>query len=139
MGHVYADIILENYRDVMMVEEGLSTTQNIRSKSYNMMVDSGAIRLTINEEMVKDLGFKIRNYSNATLADGTVLNLGVVGPIKIYFKDRECFTDAYVMPGMNEPLLGVIPLELMDLVIIPSENKLDFNPKHPDGPVFNLK
>jgi len=36
-------------------------------------------------------------------------------------------------------LLGAIPIEGMDLVVIPSENRLEYNPGHPDGGLFSLK
>lgn len=30
-------------------------------------------------------------------------------------------------------------MEVMDLVIVPAENKLMYNPLHPDGPLYSLK
>ena len=38
--------------------------------------------------------------------------------IRIKFKERDCITDAFVLPNNEEPLLGAVPLELMDLIII---------------------
>ena len=76
---------------------------------------------------------------NVALADGSIKQAELVGGIRVRFGDRTCYTDAFVLPGANEPLLGAIPLEGMDLVVIPSENKLEYNPKHPDGALFSLK
>ena len=73
------------------------------------------------------------------LADGTKRALKVAGPVKIKFKERDCITDAFVLPDSEEPLLGAVPMELMDLIIIPSSEKLDYNPLHPDGPLYSLK
>jgi len=36
-------------------------------------------------------------------------------------------------------LLGAVPMELMDLAIIPGDQKLIYNPAHPNGPVYSLK
>ena len=76
---------------------------------------------------------------NAALADGSIRQVEAVGSIKIKFNDRTCYTDAFVLPGNTEPLTGAIPLEGMDSVVLPSENKLEYNPKHPDGVLFSLK
>ena len=103
------------------------------------MADSGAIRLSINEIIKNKLGLRVRQQLDISLADGTKRKLDVAGPIRIQLKVRDCITDAFVLPGDEEPLLGAVPMELMDLVVIPTENKLDYNPKHPDGPLFSLK
>ena len=103
------------------------------------MADSGAIRLTINEEIRSQLGLRKRTSMDVLLADGTKRTLEVAGPVKIKFKERDCITDAFVLPNNEEPLLGAVPMELMDLIIIPSAEKLDYNPLHPDGPLYSLK
>lgn len=76
---------------------------------------------------------------NVAMADGSIKQIEMVGGIKVRFGDRACYTDAFVLPDNAEPLLGAIPLEGMDLVVIPSENRLEYNPKHPDGALFSLK
>lgn len=39
----------------------------------------------------------------------------------------------------DEPLLGVIPLEAMDMVIDPRRQEVMVNPKHPNFPVYPVK
>jgi hypothetical protein len=85
------------------------------------------------------LGLTVRQQLNISLADGTKRTLDVAAPIRLKFGDRDCITDAFVLPDNEEPLIGAVPMELMDLVIIPSENKLMYNPMHPDGPLYSLK
>lgn len=46
-----------------------------------------------------------------------------IGGIKIRFGNRTSSTDAFVLPSNTEPLLGCIPLEGMDLIVISLENK----------------
>jgi hypothetical protein len=53
-----------------------------------------------------------------------------VGPIEIRFKNRVGFAGALVMG--EGTLLGVIPMEDMDLVIIPKTQTLDVNPNSPN-------
>ncbi|MBC7888952.1 MAG: clan AA aspartic protease [Ferruginibacter sp.] len=139
MGLVYADIELINLADETLCEEGYLPKEKVRSIPINVMADSGAIRLTINESIRSKLGLKIRSSMDVLLADGSKINLPVAGPVRIKFKERDCITDAYVLPNNEEPLLGAVPLELMDLIIIPTAQKIDYNPLHPDGPLGSLK
>ena len=137
MGLTYADIELFNYADETLNEDGYLPKEKIRKVLIRAMADSGAIRLAINETIKQQLG--LRQQLNISLADGTKRTLDVAGPIRIKFKDRDCITDAFVLPDNEEPLIGAVPMELMDLVIIPAENKLVYNPLHPDGPLYSMK
>ena len=139
MGLTYADIELFNYADETLNEDGYLSKEKIRKVTIKAMADSGAIRLAINETIKQELGLRVRQQLNISLADGTKRTLDVAGPIRLKFKDRDCITDAFVLPGNEEPLLGAVPMELMDLVIIPAENKLVYNPLHPDGPLYSMK
>ena len=82
---------------------------------------------------------RVRQQLDISLTDGTKRKLDVAGPVRLRFKDRNCITDAFVLSGDEEPLIGAVAMELMDLVIIPAENKLYYNPNHPDGPLYSLK
>ncbi len=139
MGLTYATVELLNQYDENKFEEGLINENQIRKMEVELMVDTGAIRLVINEQIRDELGLKKGILMNVSLADGTVKPIELVAGLKIRFGDRTCYTDAFVLPGNAEPLLGAIPLEGMDLAVIPSENKLSYNPKHPDGALFSLK
>lgn len=139
MGLTYADIELFNYADETLNEDGYLPKEKIRKVLIRAMADSGAIRLAINETIKQQLGLRVRQQLNISLADGTKRTLDVAGPIRIKFKDRDCITDAFVLPDNEEPLIGAVPMELMDLVIIPAENKLVYNPLHPDGPLYSMK
>ena len=139
MGLVYADIELINLADETLCEDGYLTKEQVRSMPVTVMADSGAIRLTINEDIRVKLGLRQRSSMTVTLADGTTRLLPIAGPVRIRFSERDCVTDAFVLPGSEEPLLGAVPMELMDLAIIPSQQKLIYNPAHPDGPVYSLK
>jgi len=139
MGLVYADIELFNYADETLCEDGYLPKEKIRNMQITAMADSGAIRLSINERIKEKLGLKVRQQLNISLADGTKRLLDVAGPIRLKFRDRDCITDAFVLPDNEEALIGAVPMELMDLVIVPAENKLMYNPLHPDGPLYSMK
>ncbi|MGH8490830.1 MAG: clan AA aspartic protease, partial [Gammaproteobacteria bacterium] len=67
-----------------------------------------------------------------TLANGHRVAVPYVGPIEVGFKNRRCFTGAMVIG--DEPLLGAIPMEDMDLVVVPSRQTIDVNPESPNIP-----
>ena len=139
MGLVYADIELTNLADETLFEDGYLPLDKVRKMPVKIMADSDAIRLTINEEIRSKLGLRKRTSMDVLHADGTKRTLEVAGPVKIKFKERDCITDAFVLPNNEEPLLGAVSMELMDLIIIPTAEKLDYNPIHPDGPLYSLK
>jgi len=53
-----------------------------------------------------------------------------VGPIETKFKNRVAFVGAIVMG--DEVLLGAIPMEDMDLVVLPQRRMVDINPLSPN-------
>lgn len=125
MGLVYANIELVNFADETLCEDGYLPKKDIRKAEVQTLVDSGAIRLVINENIRKKLGLRIRDKMMVTLADGSKREVNYAGPVKVVFKKRFCITDAFIVPEDEEMLLGAVPMELMDLVIIPSANLLD--------------
>ena len=65
-----------------------------------------------------------------TLADDSRRLVPYVGPVEIRFRNRVRFAGALVMG--NQVLLGAIPMEDMDLVVIPATRRLDVNPNSPN-------
>ena len=65
------------------------------------------------------------------MADDTEIEVEVVGPVEVRFENRRTSVDAIVIPNVSEVLLGAIPMEDMDVLIDPREQKLVVNPKHP--------
>ena len=53
-----------------------------------------------------------------------------VGPIETRFKNRVAYVGAVVMG--DEVLLGAIPMEDMDLVVLPQQRRVDVNPLNPE-------
>jgi hypothetical protein len=65
-----------------------------------------------------------------TLADGSRRSVPYVGPIQIRFGNRMGFAGALVMG--DQVLFGAIPMEDMDLVVIPGTRSLQVNPLSPN-------
>jgi clan AA aspartic protease len=103
------------------------------------MVDSGAMSLTINEEIAKQLGLKVREQIEVVLADGSYRKCDYVGPVDIRFENRFAGCNALVLPGADEILLGVIPLEEMDVIIDPVIQQLTVHPDRPHRAQMKVK
>ena len=65
-----------------------------------------------------------------TLADGGRQLVPYVGPIELRYGNRIGFTGALVMG--DTPLLGAIPMEDMDLVVVPRTRQVIVNPLNPN-------
>jgi hypothetical protein len=77
-------------------------------------------------------------YPPVKLASGEVAEYDVVGPIDVRFANRRAVCSAFVLPGDSQPLLGAIPMEEMDVVILPKRQELVVNPQHPDYAVLRM-
>jgi len=90
------------------------------------LADSGAVHLCIPEHVQIQLKLEAIDNKEVTLADGSKKLVPYVGPIELRFKNRVGFAGALVMG--DQVLLGAIPMEDMDLVIVPKTRILDVNP-----------
>ena len=94
------------------------------------LVDSGSTHLCIPEHIQLQLQLDPIDNKEVTLADGSKKLVPYVGPIELRFKNRVGFVGALVMG--DQVLLGAIPMEDMDLVIIPGSRTIDINPNSPN-------
>ncbi|MEK7876081.1 MAG: clan AA aspartic protease [Pseudomonadota bacterium] len=94
------------------------------------LADSGAVHLCVPEHIQIQLKLEAIDNKEVTLADGSKKLVPYVGPIELRFKNRVGFAGALVMG--DQVLLGAIPMEDMDLVIIPKTRTLDVNPDSPN-------
>jgi len=94
------------------------------------LADSGVVHLCIPEHVRLQLKLDSLDKKEVTLADGSKRLVPYVGPLEIRFKNRIGFAGALVMG--DQVLLGAIPMEDMDLVIVPKERRLDVNPASPN-------
>ena len=95
------------------------------------MADSGALHLCIPEHIQIQLRLEAIDSKEVTLADGSKRLVPYVGPIELRFKNRVGFAGALVVMG-NQVLIGAIPMEDMDLIIVPKMRTLDVNPDSPN-------
>ena len=71
-----------------------------------------------------------QDAKEVTLADGSRKLVPYVGPIELLYENRIGFAGALAVG--DEPLLGVIPMEDMDLVVVPGISLVNVNPISPN-------
>ena len=113
MGYVYADIELTNEEDL-----ALQSTRHVagqrNKKSYNVehWLIVAPMDLVINEEIQERLDLPVVvGKRSIRLADETILEVDIVGPVEVRFEDRahEC-QSCLSYRTLEEVLLGAIPL-----------------------------
>lgn len=139
MGLVYAEIDLISVDDMVLHRRGYLDEEKIKQVRVSALVDSGAYMLCINENVRAQLDLPLIEKQFSRLADETLLELDVVGPVEIRFENRSTTVRAIVLPGNSEVLLGAIPMEDMDVLIDPKRQKLVVNPEHPYVATKHLK
>lgn len=131
MGMVIAKIEIIRGGDITAYEDGFIKKTDIRSVKVKAIVDSGSYMMAINENIAKQLKLGKLDEKIRALADGSQDSYDVVGPIIVKFENRTATCSALVLPGHAEVLLGAIPMEDMDVLIDPKEQKLITNPQRP--------
>ena len=119
MGLVIAKLVLKNPR-----------LRRLAAVKVDALADSGAVHLCIPEPIRAQLRLEAIDEKVVTLADGSKKRVPYVGPIEVRFKNRVGFAGALVMG--DQVLVGAIPMEDMDLIVIPRTRTLDVNPKNPN-------
>ena len=139
MGTIYAEIELINGGDLEMARRNIIGEEEVKRMPVNMLVDTGAYNLCINETIQEQLSLPFIEKRKAQLANGHVEEYDIVGPVVVKFKNRRTVCNAMVLQGDNEPLLGAIPLDDMDVLIHPLRHELIVNPDHPYFAQMKLK
>ena len=128
MGYVYAEIELTNEEDIALNRRGYLPANRIRSVGTRALVDSGAYDLILNQEVQDQLQLPVLGKRTIKLADETILDVDIVGPVEVRFETRATTVRALVLPDTEEVLLGAIPLEGLDVIIDPLRERLLVNP-----------
>ena len=139
MGYVHAEIELTNAGDLEMNYRGLLPENEIRRVTTRALVDSGAWDLVLNEEVQRRLNLRVLGKQPVRLADETLLEVEIVGPVEVSFEGRSTIITAVVLPTTSEVLLGAYPLESLDAFIDPKRQKLLLNPKSPGNPTAYIR
>lgn len=126
MGLAHATITLEN-----------PSVPELTPITVKALADSGALYLCIPQHVATQLQLKELMKKEVKTADGSTHLCPYVGPVTIRFANRGGFVGAMVLG--DEVLLGAIPMEDMDLVVIPAERRVAVNPLNPNFAAASAK
>jgi len=126
MGLIYTKITLSNPKK-----------SDLKAIETQALADTGALHLCIPEHIVIQLSLEELEKREVIIADGSKKSVSYVGPIKLVFENRSCYTGALVLG--DETLLGAIPMEDMDLILQPALRKVTVNPQNPNIAVSVVK
>ena len=102
----------------------------LEAVEIDALADTGAVHLCIPPHIQIQLQLEEMDTKEVTLADGSRKLAPYVGPVELRYGNRVGFAGALVMG--DEPLLGVIPMEDMDLVVVPRTRQVIVNPLNPN-------
>ena len=101
----------------------------LKTVEIDALADTGAIHMCIPPHIQIQLQLEEMDDKEVTLADEGRKLVPYAGPIELRYGNRIGFAGALVMGDM--PLLGVIPMEDMDLVGVPKTRQVVVNPLNP--------
>ena len=140
MGLVYAEIDLTSGDDLALARHGKLRDEEVRTVKVRALVDSGAWDLVITTDIQKQLNLPIVGKRLVEMADDTLMEVDVAGPLQVRFENRTTLVgSAVVMPTTALVLLGAYPMEGLDVFIDPTRERLIVNPDAPDGPIRFVK
>ena len=94
------------------------------------LADTGAVHVCIPAHVQVQLRLDAVDEKEVTLADGSRRLVPYVGPIELRYANRVGFVGALVLG--DQPLLGAIAMEDMDLVVVPKTRQVVVNPESPN-------
>jgi clan AA aspartic protease len=119
MGLSYARIKLANAR-----------RPELAPIEVNALADAGALHPSIPEHIATQRQLDELERREVKIADGSTRLVPYRGPIVVTFANRHCYAGAMVLG--DEALLGAIPMEDMDLVVLPGTRSVTVNPASPN-------
>lgn len=126
MAHVFADILLDNPRRA-----------DLEPVPARALADTGALNLCIPQHLANQLRLETESIREVSMADGRIINVPYVGPLRVVFGKRSCFVGALVFG--DEVLLGTVPMEDMDLIVDPLRERVTVDPASPNIPHARAK
>ncbi|CAL8976211.1 hypothetical protein RHODGE_RHODGE_01796 [Rhodoplanes serenus] len=94
------------------------------------LADTGALHLCVPEHVALQLGLDEFDRREVTLTDGSRRLVSYVGPLLVTVANRKGLAGAMVLG--TEILLGAIPMEDLDLVVVPGTRQVIPNPANPN-------
>lgn len=131
MGQVRTTLTITNRADEVLAERGFIPREQVRSITVDqVLVDTGATSLSLPSRLVQELGLKPLKEVLARTAAG-YQRAYVFQDAKLQIGDRVGVFQCLELPGGDDPLLGVIPMEELGVEPDLQKHELRFLPMVP--------
>ncbi len=130
MGRVVVPALVESIEDGFRARRGeISSAEIRRVEIAEALVDTGATTLCLPRELIQQLGLASFGERRSMSSSGP-RQTRIYGPVKLTIQGRDCNVDVLELPDGVPPLIGQVPLELLDFVVDPPGRRLIGNPAH---------
>ncbi len=115
MGKIYTSITVINRADQILAAAAVISPDQIRSLTLeNVLVDTGATTLCLVPEVISRLGLQLLKEVDVATAKG-IGKARIFRDATLIIAGREGTFECWELPGGQNNLLGVIPLEALGL------------------------
>jgi clan AA aspartic protease len=115
--------------DLSRLREDLIDEDAVRSEEVEVLVDTGATYLSLPRAVIARLGLSKTRERRVTTTNGEAVR-NVYSSVELEVMGRAEETPVMEVPDGVPALLGDVPLEILDLVVNPKEQRLEGNPEH---------
>jgi clan AA aspartic protease len=137
MSQLYVPVILRNAREYVLARHGhLAAAQVHTYETDQALIDTGALHVVLPPHVAEQLGLWRMGYTEATMANGTLVEGEVTEGVYVELMRRQTLVHAIVMG--TTVLIGALVLEGLDLAVDCKRGQLMPNLGTWDQPVFRV-
>lgn len=137
VGRVSIEFEVANYGDLVLAQRGVLATNEVRRMRVMGVVDTGAAKLVLPQEVVKQLGLPLGDKINVRYADGRKAQRREAEGAYVELLGRHGTFSVIVEPRRTTALIGAIVLEDLDLLVDRQRQRVV--PRDPRGAVYEIE
>ncbi len=138
VGRVLVSAKIETLGDSVEAEAGLRSPDQVRwAEVREAMVDTGSKLLGLPRRLIEQRGLEPFAQTLSTTATGKV-QCNRYRAVWLTINGRQCSIDVVEVSDDCPVLIGYVPLELLDFVVDPVNQRLVPNPEHGGRQVLDL-
>jgi hypothetical protein len=138
MGRVTTEALIENLEDLWAVKRGLQPANQVRRiTAPDALVDTGAMLLSLPTRFIRELGLSVTSTKQVSSSIG-VGEANMYEAVRLTIMGRSCTMDVMEVPDTVPVLIGLLPLEHLDLVVEMPRRSLIGNPAHGGEHIYEL-
>jgi predicted aspartyl protease len=130
VGKVIVSAKIESIFDLEQVFKGQISPDQVRTLELDdVLVDTGATTLSLPKGLIDQLGLMLIGKRQARTATG-MATFGYYSPVRLTVQGRDCVVEVTELADECPAVIGVVPLEILDFVVDPKNQRLIGNPAH---------